>query len=555
MGYLSDFSYLKYSSIYFTAQSYSNPQEYDPARVQPTVPDYSNPPPNWPFSPYPTKPNPNYPGYYLEPPIYSTPSFNNNPYCGGEQKFGLSKSGIIIREGAGFCYLDNKTQIIYNNNSYYNEQGEIVNPIYDIVRKCQFRINQLIDVEQFISLYYYPIQLNPLPAVFNPNSDPETWIVSFVVPKNSCFVGQEIGFSAITSGAGSVIVKTVNEYNEIYDLITARSVRWYLTDQAFDVFGLQVVNPIRLKAQVTDIQYNDNELSENLGEISVFFETYQVENTKENYSALSNWFVKWQHQAGNYDSDGQNYNQNESYAAKQSYNITLNVAGASRGYCSFDFSEWNYEGFVTSDTDFLKSGYSNTFGNARWEIYDDDEANRPWNGVQLSVDYKIEKTRTTTNYYYPNLILMPPYYNIEDSYSETNTVKNTDYGSISKTFYDGDFSLTSSSSHWIGPTENGHPSGQGSGFCWGTKPDGPLTSSNNLIKYKSGEYEAVYQEITFQKYVPPSPPYPAYYIPDKRIVSISEMTMQANLLKDRDEKYGDLPGIEFGMVSPQSFLP
>lgn len=563
------------SLFFYDAQSYSNPQEFDPARVQPTVPDYSHPPPDWPFSPYPNLPNPNYPGYYSEYPIYSTPSiFNSNLYpLYQSQTKGYSKSIVMIREGAGVCYLTDRAQIIENNNPYYNEDGEIINPIYGVVQQCQFRVGQLINLIQEIYTNWIGVttSISPFPFYFNPNSDPETWIVTFNVPKNSCFVGQSLDLLQWGQFMGRVIVKEITSFDENLDQITARSLSYYINEGSPQInrYSVVAVNPIILKAQITDIQYNTNVTSEGVGEISVFFETYQVENGNEQYPALSNWLVEWQHHTGNYDSnlgiltlpfpiDGQNYNQNESYAAKQSYNelyFTPYEKPNGTGHCSFDFNYAGSQSFITSDTDFLKSGYTQSWVNGRWFIYDDDEANRPWNGVTVSVNYKIERTRTTTNYYYPNLILMPPFYFIEDSYSETNVEKDTDYGSVSKTFSDSDFSLTNPNCNYTGPRENGVPSGPGQGYCYGDEPIGEPTISNNLFDWRSSEYESIYQEITFQSYIPPSPPYPGYYIPTKRIVIISDMTMSAGVSKDRDEKYGDLPGVEFGMVAPQSFFP
>jgi hypothetical protein len=552
--------FLSYANNYYGVQSYANPQEYDPPRVQPTIPDYNQYPENYPFTPFPNIDNPNYPGYYAEAPIYTLPSVPNSWFYGGgynvSPQTDYTTDIIVLRKGSNVCTLNNRAQIIYNNNPTFNENYEPINPIYGIVEQCQFRIGQLINVTQKISRInniYGQTEISPFPAYFNPNSDPETWLVTFNVPNNTCYVGQTVllynTFGNQLYFSGKCIIKTISSYDAYNDTIEAKSLN-YLIDEGSPAYNGYIIipeKPVTLKAQITDIVYDVNVESDKIGEIRLYFETYEIVNGDEQYSNLSNMLIEWQHNVGvSYDysyneykiqRNGQNFIQNENYAARQCYAFTPS------NLCSYNFYGQESESHITSDTDFLKSGYTETKYNARWFIYDDDEANRPWNGVQVSVDYKLNTTDTTTNYYYPNLDLYPPY--IIDSYSETNTVNTTQNGSISKTFTNSDFNINS-------PNYVGNNPGPDAGYCYGY--------DNDVLTYISGQFEEVWQILNFRIWISTATwenPNSGYWEPYPQRVIISYNQKNTYLDYSSDPKYNPsvYDGVQYGIATPNSFLP
>jgi hypothetical protein len=555
-------AFLSYANNYYGVQSYANPQEYDPPRVQPTIPDYSIPNPNWPFTPYQNKDNPNYPGYYAEAPIYTLPSVPNSWFTNWNNvsaQTDYTKDVIVLRTGSNVCTLSNKAQIIYNNNATYNENYEPINPIYGIVEQCQFRIGQLINVTQRISPTYDfggTFGISPFPAYFNPNSDPETWLVTFNVPKNTCFVGQGVYLNNFFSGnASKCIIKTISSYDDNYDTVEAKSLSSFI-DEGSPPLNRYIIfpeKPLTLKAQIIDIVYDANVESDKIGEIRLYFETYEIVNGDEQYSTLSNMLIEWQHNVGfdygyyypsyGVERNGQNFIQNENFAARQGYAYTQsNIYAAGR--CSYNFYNYESKDYITSDTDFLKSGYTEEKRHSRWFLIDDDEANRPWNGVKVSVDYKLNTTDTTTTYYYPNLDLYPPDYVVTDDYSETNVIKTTENGSISKTFINSDFDINS-------PNYIGNNPGPGAGYCYGDE--------NDVLKYRSGQYEYIWQIINFRKWINtgtwenPSGYWEPY--PYRMIVSTNQKYTILDYQSDPKYYPNVNDGVQYGIATPESFLP
>ena len=513
----------------YTVQGFANPIEYDVPLIYDKVPE---PPPypeimSLPYNPpytinpdtgefvwteWPEVPNPSYPGHFKDDPIRVLPQQGNNPYY-PYRHFDLSKTLVPIGNDSGSVELYGTAGNIMTLNPPY----EGVNPkLKKIAKVSKFRIGQLINVRQ-----QGGIGCVSIPDVPTKPADPNVlWELIFdTYQKNAALAGQEVSCSwsdnlnQIQAEINGVIKTTLSgpEYDTI--VISVTNLKNY--GGMYIRFGCDILKPINLKSQITDIQFDENLESETVGRQDIFFDTYEVENRlPNNDSPIGQWIVEWQtktlvpYRASRYgkesdllDIGSSNYVQNENYTARLSYrykkldkegnNDDGNWTVCNNGFPSARLeapSEQLSNVVVTSDTPYRRSGYTEICYNAKWTLTEDEEINKPWKGNTVSFKHYHWKTTTTTTYSpynaYPDYVTDPDY-PYGGRPTTTYSFEIDDGVTISKTFAESDFNIYSS--NYNSYTKS----------VWGTIPSVPLSTEHYLSKYRVTEYDSHFIDFTF----------------------------------------------------------
>lgn len=413
--------------------------EFDPPKVQPTIPDISQPPIT-PYGPYPTKLNPAYPGHYQVLPMYNTLSLNKgSPQFSDNVKF---QTYVQLSLGQQEIDLETKAYIIPNNNPTFDpETYQPIDPYYGVWKKSIFRENQLVKVYQ--SNYFFAGNLSPLPPK---PENPNDWIITFNAGSGCLLLGQKVYYSFFVPGnndaGGYFYGKVVNiSTGQEFDSITLNVISAnYVLAGFFITIGSEIINPIILKGQIKNINYNENLQSENLGQITLNIDFYEIENLENNEGGFISFCIcAFQMQLLNPNNDSNytvdsNIAQNKGYDAKLNYSAQYRSASLSfTESCQIGLLYKDSETVIVEDTPDSFHSYVTSNWNLRWQIVEGDYSHKPWSGVTMQTEMKTLKSGSKVTYSYPD-----PYNPSErvDSVDDINEYKSY---YIQKAFNKGDF--------------------------------------------------------------------------------------------------------------------
>jgi len=500
---------------FYSVQGFDNPIEYDVPRIYNLVPK----PPPWPqitMEPYnpgyvinpetgelewtewPYESNPSYPGHFEDKPIRVLPyggEYSHNAYTNSGIAIGIQSGTAEIIGTAG-----NPNLIVTLNPPYEGLSFKAK----DVAKVSMFREGQLIDIIQNSGMNATSLPDMP-PKPTDPNQE---WLFTFnTYTKNSTLNGQEVkctfGTPLVTENYGYLngVIKTTSSGTE-YDTITISVTNAVIYGGVYNYFLCSIVNPIKLKCQYTGSIFDTNLDSETVGREDIYFDIYEVENRVE--GTLGNWRIEWQNKTlvpyfsqftgqTTWDIGSSNYVQNENYTARLCYSYNSSPSnwqyGSEYYLAKLELFNQIIDTVVISNTDYLKSGYTDYYYNCKWTLKEDEEINKPWKNNTISFKYYFWKTVITTTYStytaYPDYITDPDYpWGGRPTTTYVNTIEDGE--SITKTFEESDFDINS-------PNYSPYS-------VWGLKPEGELTKTNYAMKYRPNEYENHFIQFTFYRW-------------------------------------------------------